>query len=321
MNYEKEIVNDIINKSKGFGKNKRCSIKFNPYIQEQIDVLYNRVFYLTGSENIHEIFYHILNDIYALPKCPVCGKKPKFKGLFYEGSYNTTCSKICSNKHKIFAMARGKSAHNTKINNIVVDGRNSYDRLIEKVQKKIHTPNIEGKTPFRIGIEKRKETMNEIFEDTNKTRMKILQELAKKASQTKYNNIDTKTGLNLHEIIGLMSSKIQSSREHKLKMGFILPKNIPDKEKYYKLVWLITERNYKKYFSEINPNNFKRGSYLDLGTHQLDHKFSISEGFKKCILPDIIASKHNLTMLTIIDNNKKGNSCSISEQELFGKIY
>jgi hypothetical protein len=82
-------------------------------------------------------------------------------------------------------------------------------------------------------------------------------------------------------------------------------------ERYKFLVWFFTEKNYKKYRTLINPLNKSRGN-----NYHLDHKFSISEGFRKNISPKIIASKENLEILTKKENCSKQTKCSIQLDEL-----
>ncbi len=66
-----------------------------------------------------------------------------------------------------------------------------------------------------------------------------------------------------------------------------------------------TEKNYKQYINEINPNKYPRTLCGVEGGYQLDHIISIMEGFAKGVLPNIIGSKENLQMLTWEENNKK----------------
>jgi len=51
--------------------------------------------------------------------------------------------------------------------------------------------------------------------------------------------------------------------------------------------------------------------------YHLDHKYSISEGFKNRVPPSIIGSIYNLEFLLSLDNAKKGTKCSIT----LGKLY
>lgn len=90
-------------------------------------------------------------------------------------------------------------------------------------------------------------------------------------------------------------------------------KNKSEGDLYYYLVNNITKRNYRRYKSLINPNNLERGHTK----YQLDHKFSISEGFLNGIPPEIIGSFCNLEVIPYRSNNKKGRKCSITKEELY----
>lgn len=54
----------------------------------------------------------------------------------------------------------------------------------------------------------------------------------------------------------------------------------------------------------------------EAGGYELDHKYSISEGWKNNIPPEIIAMKHNLQFLEKVPNIKKGGKCDITLTEL-----
>lgn len=91
--------------------------------------------------------------------------------------------------------------------------------------------------------------------------------------------------------------------------------DIKDLEKYYeyrKIVNNLTNITYRKYKKIINPNNYKRNRY----DYQLDHKFSILQGFKNNISPEIISSYVNLEMLPAYENESKQDKCSITKEQL-----
>jgi hypothetical protein len=71
-----------------------------------------------------------------------------------------------------------------------------------------------------------------------------------------------------------------------------------------------TERTYRKYKHIINSENKKRGHRII--DHQLDHKYSVIEGFQNGIDPKIIGSLPNLEMLPARINNQKKRKCSIT---------
>lgn len=63
-------------------------------------------------------------------------------------------------------------------------------------------------------------------------------------------------------------------------------------------------------------NYEKRGKAGINGAYQIDHRYSVIEGFKNGIDPNIIGHITNLQMLPWRDNLKKKGSCSISLEEL-----
>jgi hypothetical protein len=80
---------------------------------------------------------------------------------------------------------------------------------------------------------------------------------------------------------------------------------------YKFIVWKYTEKTYKKYYLQVNPDNVKRGR-----EYHLDHKFSISEGFKNNIDPKTIASINNLEIMNSKDNMSKGGKCSLTIEKI-----
>lgn len=84
---------------------------------------------------------------------------------------------------------------------------------------------------------------------------------------------------------------------------------------YKNKVYSQSNMTYRKYKDVINPNNYKRGIKGD--KYQLDHKYSVVQGWIDKIPIEIMSSIHNLEMLTITENNKKRINCSISKEELY----
>lgn len=88
--------------------------------------------------------------------------------------------------------------------------------------------------------------------------------------------------------------------------------------------------NFKKYKNDVikvtkrqpihNLLNYeKRGNSGVDGAYHLDHKYSILEGFKNNISPNIIGDIKNLEFISWEDNIKKRNKCSITINELITK--
>jgi hypothetical protein len=92
----------------------------------------------------------------------------------------------------------------------------------------------------------------------------------------------------------------------------IRPYEIEEYKVYANTVRLITLKTYRKYKNTINPNglNLKKGEY------NLDHRYSIFEGFKNNVPIEIICSKENLEVISEKENLIKGIKCSITLNEL-----
>lgn len=89
-------------------------------------------------------------------------------------------------------------------------------------------------------------------------------------------------------------------------------KNLPEQEKYRREVIKLTN----KQSIHTLKNYDKRGDSGIEGAYHLDHKYSILEGFKNKIKPEIIASLNNLVFIPWRDNVVKRTKCSITKEEL-----
>jgi len=87
---------------------------------------------------------------------------------------------------------------------------------------------------------------------------------------------------------------------------------LPAFKKYRSDVMKIT--NKQKIYKLVNFD--RRGLCGVDGVYQLDHKFSILEGFKQGIEPEIIGDIKNLEFIPWEENLNKGSKCSITEKEL-----
>ncbi|MCL2312199.1 MAG: hypothetical protein FWC41_06905 [Firmicutes bacterium] len=95
-----------------------------------------------------------------------------------------------------------------------------------------------------------------------------------------------------------------------------------DKQKEFRLYEIdvnkFSEKTLKKEGNEWLGDGWeeKRGR----GKYHIDHKFSILEGFKQGIEPEIMGSKWNLRLITENENCVKGGKCIILKEELL-KLY
>lgn len=87
---------------------------------------------------------------------------------------------------------------------------------------------------------------------------------------------------------------------------------LPEYIKYHKKVRSITNKQPIENLENYN----KRGPSGFEGNYHLDHIFSIAEGFRNNIDPEIIGNIINLKMIPWRENLIKNNNCSISKKEL-----
>ena len=86
-------------------------------------------------------------------------------------------------------------------------------------------------------------------------------------------------------------------------------------EQYRQLCWYYTREND---LSQLE-NWEKREHTTNTDGYTLDHKYSVFEGFKNGILPQIIGCIVNLEMITTSENSSKHTSCSITKEELYDR--
>ena len=84
-------------------------------------------------------------------------------------------------------------------------------------------------------------------------------------------------------------------------------------EIYYNAVRNLSDRNYKKHKSLINPCNFSRGRT----SYHLDHIFSIKEAYENNVPIEVVSHVSNLRMLKYDENIAKGGLSDKSLSELF----
>lgn len=93
--------------------------------------------------------------------------------------------------------------------------------------------------------------------------------------------------------------------------GYIYANSAFDTYRCY--VDYLSNINYRKYFYYINPQKLPR----DYVNYQLDHIYSVSDGFYNDIPGDILASPVNLRIITNEENAKKNKRSDISLEELY----
>lgn len=114
--------------------------------------------------------------------------------------------------------------------------------------------------------------------------------------------------------------RIDKGIKTKIERGWIIPEEfLSDYQIYRKKVKRLTETTYKTYKNIVNPNNLERVTNGKNG-FQLDHRYSIIEGFLNNVEPDIISHYCNLQMLEWSSNRTKSKRCDIDLEQLKNEI-
>lgn len=180
-------------------------------------------------------------------------------------------------------------------------------------------------------IEKQKNTILEKYGVTNISQIKEVKEKVQnfwktiddetlnRINENRKNTFLSKYGVehNMHipEICSIVSKKSRETRE---RLGQILPESeISEFKKYYHIVYNETKKTIKKHFT-FNEL-IDRGKCGIDGAIQIDHIFSIKEGFINNIDPKIIGHKENLRLIPWKENDNKKSRCDITLNELLVK--
>lgn len=108
---------------------------------------------------------------------------------------------------------------------------------------------------------------------------------------------------------GLIGKKAVDRWEKEyLKLGSVFP--LPVKV-YQKLVARFTELSYRTHKDLIDPQGIRSNDW------HLDHKFSVYEGYRHGVPPEVIGHRSNLCMLDKVSNSfVKNKKCSITLDQL-----
>lgn len=178
--------------------------------------------------------------------------------------------------------------------------------LIERIENVKSTVDESGLTPNQRASMKREITMKTVDPITNKT----IQELStEKMRNTKLNTLD-KYGRNVYQVeasknIGksLLTRNIEAPKCRFIRYETIIDHVTQCIREFYRL------QGYN--LVPLNAETVK--STKD---YQLDHRYSIAQGYADRISPLAIAHIRNVEPLTVKENSMKNNSCSITIQEL-----
>jgi hypothetical protein len=276
-------------------------------------------------------------------KCIICNKNTRFNGL--GRGYSTYCSKKCISSSSI---VKNKKIHNSlkkysvkhpiqldsvkkkrKENIIKKYGYGSFFQTDEFKKICKNKYGVENPSQCNKIKDKNKKYFLESYGVENPSQCDMIKE---KRIQTCLKKFGVEYPLTLDYIKDKLkntclknygvenpsqSKEIQKKiRKTRVELGYwIALKDLSLYEKYRRLVLKITEKSARQKFSieELNKRTLcgvKDGC-------QIDHRFSVTEGFRQNIPPEIIGSKSNIELIPWLENTQKHSKCSISKEELY----
>ena len=259
----KSILLSIINNDTSYNKSAtRYLYKTHPELWERI---IKTTGFLPESAKPKQRFWHILNDVWSIPLCPITQSPVKW----WENRYLITSSRSAKGKFQAnrgdFANCYSQSAREkNRLSNLkaVANGRKYRDKS----------------TYTSADREKSKQTCLERYGVENGTQTNEAREKIYQASVNR----------------GCTTREERSFRRL-----------------YYDAVWKFTEENWKINFDDINPLRVNRTC------NELDHIYSIQQGFRDHIPPYIIGHYTNLRVITLSENGIKGMRCDKTKEQLF----
>ena len=233
-------------------------------------------------------------------KCSICTKETPYIDITV--GYRPHCSRSCATKE-----------FRERLRNDPV----KYGQFTQKVSdntKRMHADMTAEEKALRIqkSSEANKKNIALMTPEERKQKFGWMNKLTEKEKEDFILNVMTNTGCHLW---WKTSTDEEKSKVFKKRGDAILQKNanrlpFEDFMTYRQIVTFLTEKTYRKFKQEINPHDLRRK--VGSGSYHLDHKYSVFQGFVDGILPDIIASKHNLQMLLGSENMAKGTKCHIT---------
>lgn len=263
----KNILLDIISCDTSYNKSAtRYLYKTHPELWSRIVEKTN---FLPDDSMPKQRVWHILNDIWEIPKCPITGNYVKW----WENKYLETENRSAKNKKQ---WQRG-------------DFNNSFTKEINEKRRQGNLLAVKNGRKYRS-----KETYTE--EQKEKQRKTFFEKYGFD-NPSKHPDIRRKLS-DANVAAGATPRHLRSLRQL-----------------YYDRVVYFTKLSWKENFDKINPTRLNR-SEIDL-----DHVYSIQQGFRDNIPPYIIGHWTNLRMLEKTENYSKGMQCDKTQEQLFNDFF
>lgn len=250
-------------------------------------------------------------------ECAICGKqifiqaKTCSKKCAYE-LRKISWKKSCGSEHNFSKQSSSRKKWEKRLKDEEgIDNVFQRESVKEKSKKK-HLKNLGVDNPSKsINIKKKK--IESCLKNYGVTHGWCLTEKVNETMLKKYGQLRISNGGKISKY------RREILRPEMEKLGIWIPlSNLSEYQIYVYNVWAITKEQLKKFGCLINSELLKENKIIDEWKEKwsIDHKFSISEGFKKKISPEIIGSIINLNIIKFSENSSKQSKCSLSLEKL-----
>ena len=247
--------------------------------RSQVD-LYNKLSSEVGVdvEDLEENYHYVIHPFTGLPMSRIGIKSINVFGITEERFYEWF-PELMGTKITQYASEKIKSSLMKKDG----DGIRPIDRSNQGRQKKFAEVMEDGRTYQEV-----------IAERTKNTHLSTIDEYGRNG----YQRLADK---NIDKSIATKSQDVQTSEYAR-----------------YRMIVLFVMSKLRPYFRSLNVDfgTWNTSDYNPETHYQVDHKFSIEEGFKQRISPLCIANIDNLDIVTGLTNTTKRGDCSITLEQL-----
>lgn len=238
-------------------------------------------------------------------ECPYCKSEIKHKG------YRSCIQSFEQNRGCVCRSAWSKGLTKETNSSLKLKSEKMSVTMKKKFKDGDLTPWNKGLTRDTNDILAKMGDNHKGFKHTEETKLKISENSKSNWRKEEYRN-SVLTGK-----AKVMDQQVNRWIRTMVDRGYFTDPNDRSELKNYRYkVWIYTNRNDLSVLSNYD----KRGKAGLQDSYHLDHKFSITQGFRNNIDPMIIGSIHNLEFIPWMENQIKKTNCSISKEELL-RLY
>ena len=296
----KNTLIQLIQNDKSYNKSvTRYLYKTHPELWQQILLATN---FLPEDALAKQRVWHILNDIYSRPTCPITGEFLKW----LEKKYVAFSSMEAKNKAIGAILSEAIKGDNHWRNKDPEKSQAANEKFSNGFKEGKHKPWDERNRDQEAIVHKGRQTLFEKYGVVNVFQLAEIKEKSKETLLTKYG---VTCPNNIPEV---KAKRIQREIEKRIASGQVRTlRNI-----YYSVAWTHTRHSWVESQNKVLTNGLIRSR-----EYTLDHIYSVQQGFRDNIPPYIIGHWSNLRLIPHKENSSKGMRCDKTKEQLFEDFF